>query len=225
MIKECYHLLRHAPGTLYRQSTQSPVEFFKDFTEKMDADGFGALRANLVADLDGHILEIGAGTGAAFPHYADDVRVTAIEPSYTYREAAREVAREVPTDITVISAVGEFLPFPDDIFDAISVSMVLCSVASPSETLAEFKRVLRPGGRVHLLEHVRSEDWLAGPLMDLTNPLWLFANRIGCNLNRKTVECVEEAGFTIQSIESAKIYTRASPVTFPFRVIKAELPS
>ncbi len=65
---------------------------------------------------------------------------------------------------------GENLPFEDAAFDAVTASTVLCSVASPAGTLKEFKRILRPGGQVRLLEHVRSKHWLAGPMMDLLNP-------------------------------------------------------
>jgi ubiquinone/menaquinone biosynthesis C-methylase UbiE len=222
MLKETYHFFRRAPGVMKRQKALGPVEFFKDFTKRMDADGFGELRASLVEGLEGHILEIGAGTGATFPYYEEAARITAIEPSYAFREAALETAKEAKANIQVISAAGEHLPFPDGAFDAVSVATVLCSVVSPTKTLAEFRRVLRPGGKVHLVEHVRSEHWLAGPMMDLLNPFWLHINKMGCHWNRKTVEDVRAAGFTIRSIESSKIYSKTSPVAFPLRVIKAE---
>ncbi|MCF6285942.1 MAG: class I SAM-dependent methyltransferase [Candidatus Hydrogenedentes bacterium] len=222
MIKETYHFLRRAPGVMKRQKALGPVEFFKDFTKRVDADGFGELRASLVDGLEGHILEIGAGTGATFPYYENAARVTAIEPSRAFQEAALETAKNANANIQVVPATGEHLPFANATFDAVSVCTVLCSVASPSKTLAEFKRVLRPGGKVHLVEHVRSEDWLAGPLLDLLNPFWLRINKMGCNWNRKTVEEVRAAGLTIRSIESSKIYSNASPVAFPLRVIKAE---
>jgi len=72
------------------------------------------------------------------------------------------------------------------------------------------------------MEHVRSQHWLAGPLMDLSNPIWLRINKIGCNLNRETVKSVQDADFKIQSVESHKIFSKAAPAVFPIRIIKAE---
>ena len=75
------------------------------------------------------------------------------------------------------------------------------------------------------MEPVRSEYWLAGPLLDLLNPLWLRINKVGCNWDRKTVGYVHDAGFIVFSIEPYKIYSKASPVVFPIRIIKAERPA
>ena len=222
MLRECYHFLRHAPGTMQRQRALGPVEFFKDFTRRVDADGFGELRGRLVDELEGHVLEIGAGAGATFPFYSETTRVTAIEPHHPFRMAAVETAVESRAHIRVLPAFGEHLPFADDTFDAVSVATVLCSVASPARSLAEFQRVLRPGGKIHLLEHVCSDHWLAGPLMHLSNPIWYKLNGMGCNWHRRTVEEVHAAGFAIGSVESFKLYSKASPVAFPLRLIKAE---
>ena len=75
------------------------------------------------------------------------------------------------------------------------------------------------------MEHVRSEHWLAGPLMVLLNPLWLRMNQIGCNWHRRTVESVRHSGFTILSVERHKIYAVSSPAAFPIRIIKAVRPA
>ncbi len=190
----------------------------------MDADGFSVMRTSLVGDLEGEILEIGAGTGQTFTYYGPKAKVTAIEPNEELRCAANEAAGQVEADITVIPGVGEELPFDDESFDNVSASLVLCSVTSPSKTLGEFKRVLRPRGKLRLMEHIRSEHWLAGPLLDLSNPVWLRINKFGCNWNRKTVEYVYKAGFTVLSIEPYKIYSKATPAVFPIRIIKAERP-
>ena len=115
--------------------------------------------------------------------------------------------------------------FDDSSFDTVTASLVLCSVASPSLTLQEFKRVLRPGGRLRLMEHVRSDHWLAGPLMHVSNPIWVRINRMGCSWNRRTVESVREAGFTIRSIAQFKIFSKAVAFTGPGRIIKADLPA
>ena len=222
MIREIYYFLRHGPRIQKQQKELGPVEFLKAMSSEADADGYAELRAMLVGDLEGDILEIGSGTGATFPYYPAGARITAIEPDDEFRSAAEQLATGFAADIRVVPGVAEKLPFEDGSFDSVCASQVLCSVASPAKTLEEFKRVLRPGGQIRLLEHVRSEHWLAGPLMDLLNPLWLRINKMGCNWNRKTVHSVRGAGFTILSIESYKIYSKATPAVFPGRLIKAE---
>lgn len=225
MIREVYHFLRYGPAIQKRRNKMGLVEFRKDIVRRADADGFAELRSSLVGDLEGDILEIGAGTGATFQYYGPKAKVTAIEPHDGFRAAAEEATRHATAEIHVIPGKGEDLPFEDATFDAVSVSTVLCSVTSPAKSLEEIKRVLRPGGQARLLEHVRSEHWLAGAMMDLLNPIWLRINKIGCNWNRRTVEHVQAAGFNIRSIEPHKIYSKAMPTAFPLRMIKAERPA
>ena len=224
MIREVYHFFRYGPGVQKRQKEMGLVEFQKDLVIREEAEGYGELRSSLVGDLEGDILEIGAGTGATFQYYGPKARITAIEPHDEFRAAAEKAAHDAPVEIQVIPGEGENLPFEDASFDVVSASTVLCSVRSPAETLEEFKRVLRPGGQIRLLEHIRSEHLLAGPMMDLLNPLWLRLNEMGCNWNRRTVEEVRAAGFVIRSLEPHKIYSKASAVAFPLRIIKGVLP-
>lgn len=222
MIREIYYFFRHGPRVQKRQKEMGILEFQKDLVRRGDADGYAELRSSLVGDLEGNILEIGAGTGATFQYYGPSAKVTAIEPNDEFRAAAAEAANNAKAEIQVAPGIGESLPFEDATFDGVCASTVLCSVSSPQETLEEFKRVLRPGGQVRLLEHVRSEQWLAGPMMDLLNPIWLRINKVGCNWNRRTVEDVKAAGFVIRFIEPYKIYSEAAPAAFPIRIIKAE---
>lgn len=224
MIREIYHFLRHGPGIQKRRKNLGLVEFQKAMAKELDADGYAELRTSLVGDLKGEILEIGTGTGATFPYYGPQAKVTAVEPNEEFRVVAYEATKGVKAEIRVLPGVGEELPFEDATFDVVSASLVLCSVASPSMTLGEFKRVLLPGGQIRLMEHVRSKHWLAGPLMGLLNPVWLRINKTGCNWNRSTVEAVQDAGFVIRSIESYKIYSKAAPAVFPIRIIKADRP-
>lgn len=222
MIREMYYFLRYGPKVQKLQNELGPVEFLKTMSREADADGYAGLRTSLVGDLEGDILEIGTGTGATFPYYNAEANVTAIEPDEEYRTAAEEAAKSAEAHIRVLPGTGEALPVEDASFDVVCASQVLCSVASPSRTLEEVKRVLRPGGQIRLMEHVLSEHWLAGPFMNLSNPIWLRLNKVGCNWNRKTVEEVQAAGFSIQSVESYKIYSKATPAVFPGRLIKAE---
>ena len=137
--------------------------------------------------------------------------------------AAVEAAQKARAKIEVVPGVGEALPFEDNVFDAITSSEVLCTVTSLDKTLIEFKRVLRPGGQLSLFEHVRSEHFIQGHLMDLLNPIWFRLNKVGCNWNRKIVDNLKTAGFRIRSVEAHKIYSKASPASFPLRIIKADL--
>ena len=224
MIREIYFFLRYGPRIQKLQKELGPVEFQKHMAGELDADGLAELRIKLVDDLEGDILEIGTGTGATFSYYAPQAKVTAMEPDNDLRAAAEEAAKTAAAEIRVLSGVGEQLPFEDATFDGVSASQVLCSVTSPSKTLEELKRVLRPGGQIRLMEHVRSEHWLAGRFMNLLNPIWLRINKVGCNWNRNTVKDVQKAGFKIRSVEAYKVYSKAAPAVFPGRIIKGERP-
>ena len=224
MIREICFFLRYRPRVNKLRNELSLAEFLGRIAKELDAVGFSELRSELVGDLRGEILEIGTGTGATFSYYELGARVTALEPDEELRTAAEEEAGTSVAKIRVVPGVGEDLPFEDRSFDAVCASNVLCSVVSPAKTLEEFKRVLRSSGKIRLIEHIRSEHWLAGLLMDAFNPAWLRINRIGCNLNRKTIESVEAAGFEIESIRPFKIYCKAAPAAFPGRLIKARHP-
>ena len=222
MIREVVHFLRHGPSVSRKQASMGRVEFQQWLAGQVDRDGLAELRRGLVEDLRGDVLEVGAGCGALFGFYDGDISVTAIEPDDEFRAAAEEAAKEARVSIRVLPGTAESLPFGDASIDAVVASTVLCSVQSVPQTLAEFKRVLRPGGRLRLLEHVRSEHWPDGLLMDLSNPLWLRLNKVGCNWNRRTVEAVRKAGFRIVSTKNYKLFSRASPATCPGRLIRAE---
>ena len=225
MIKEIYFFFRYGHKVKKQQKELGPVEFQKALAKELDSDGYAELRISLVGDLEGDILEIGTGTGATFQYYGPQAKVTAIEPDDEFRAVAEDVAKRTKARIRVLPGVGEELAFKDASFDTVSASLVLCRVSSPLKTLGEFRRVLRPGGEIRLMEHVRSEHWLAGLLMDMLNPFWLRTNKVGCNWNRKTVEFVRDAGFSIRSIENYKIYSKAVPAVFPLRIIKGENPA
>jgi ubiquinone/menaquinone biosynthesis C-methylase UbiE len=221
MIREVVHFMRHGPAVSRRQAAMSRVEFLRWMARELDRDGLARLRAELVDGLRGDVLEVGTGTGAMFPAYGVDVRVAAIEPDDEFRVAAEEAARAARATIRVLPGTAESLPFGDSSLDAIVTSTVLCSVRSVAETLAEFRRVLKPQGQLRLLEHVRSERWPAGFLMDLLNPIWLRVNKMGCRWNRRTVDAVRNAGFDIASAREYSVESPAAPALVPGRLIKA----
>ncbi len=154
------------------------------------------LRQRLLAQAHGTVLEIGAGTGANLPLYAADVAVTALELRPERLAAAAEKARRAgrAADITVIAGDAHWLPLPAGAFDTVVATLVFCSLADPMAVLAEVRRVLRPGGRLLLLEHVRGRTFLTRRLTDWLHPLW-FALQGECHLNRETAATVAAAGF------------------------------
>ena len=159
----------------------------------------GKRRADLVARATGQVLEIGAGTGANLAHYRDVERVVAAEPDPAMRARLRSRLDRAAVPIEVSDAPAEHLGFPDASVDTVVCTLVLCSVADPDAALAELRRVLRPGGRLLVLEHVRGEGRRAR-WQDRVTPLWRRVGA-GCHPNRDTVAAIERAGFHLEHQE------------------------
>nr|WP_246407293.1 class I SAM-dependent methyltransferase [Geomicrobium halophilum] len=161
---------------------------------------FGNIRRNLLEKAEGHVLEIGSGTGVNFSYYDQADQVMAIEADPMMREKSMEKAKKVNVPIEVIIADGERLPFADDQFDTVVATLVFCTIADPDRALQEVRRVCKRNGRVLFFEHVRVDRSLLGRIQDLATPVWkrLFD---GCHLNRHTLQRVQQAGFNITKIE------------------------
>jgi len=160
----------------------------------------GARRTRLLAGLTGDVLDVGAGTGASLAHYRAAARVVAAEPDPAMRArlAGKVPGSAVPVEIS--DAAAESLPFPDASFDAVVFVFALCTVADPGRALTEAGRVLLPGGRLVILEHVRGEGRLAR-WQDRLTPVWSRLGA-GCQPNRDTRVAVERAGFTFERVEA-----------------------
>lgn len=163
-----------------------------DFADTLTRD----VRAPLLAQAQGRVLEIGAGDGANLPFYPADVQVTLLEPNpYLLTYVKDELPDVCCTVEGSVRGWGERLPFGTAHFDTVVTTHVLCSVRDQGQVLAEIRRVLRPGGRFLFLEHV------AAPPRSLTlvvqralNPAW-SALGDGCHLTRQTSLSIEAAGF------------------------------
>lgn len=164
---------------------------------KADARGGIGHRRELLADLAGVICEVGAGSGLNFAHYPRTVtRVVAVEPEPTLRVHSGEVAVAAPVPIDVVDGTADALPVADASCDAVVLSLVMCTVPDPAATLAEVRRVLRPGGQVRFYEHVRSKNRVVAVAEDVITPLWArFA--AGCHVNRDPVVALRTAGFEV----------------------------
>jgi ubiquinone/menaquinone biosynthesis C-methylase UbiE len=150
----------------------------------------------------GFILEVGAGTGLNFPYYPATACGVASEPSFQMIRIAG--AKERPAGVKLLRCSAEALPFSDGAFDGALATLVMCSVRSPQAAFAELRRVVKPGGTISLLEHVRPRN-LLGPLFDLINLMTvpLFDD----HFNRRTAALAEQSGLQIVNVESHALGT------------------
>jgi ubiquinone/menaquinone biosynthesis C-methylase UbiE len=165
-----------------------------------EESGLFALREELLVEAAGSVLEIGAGTGANLPHYegrAESLVLSEPEPAMLRRLERK--AREQAPQAEILRAPAEELPFEDASFDTVVSTLVLCGVDDQPEALREIRRVLRPGGRLLFLEHVRSDDPATARFQDRIN--WLNRLVVDCDCNRRTLAAIEAAGFTVSRLE------------------------
>jgi ubiquinone/menaquinone biosynthesis C-methylase UbiE len=163
-----------------------------------------ARRRRLLADAEGVVVEIGAGTGLNFPHYPAGLEVVATEPDPHMLKAARKAARKAKAKVTVQQATAEALPLPSGSVDTVVATLVLCSVPDQAAALAEADRVLKPGGRLLLLEHVRASDPALARKQDRRERTQVrFAG--GCHPNRDTLRAVLAAGFQADAVEQVTL--------------------
>jgi ubiquinone/menaquinone biosynthesis C-methylase UbiE len=158
------------------------------------------LRANTLRYLppSARVLEIGSGTGLNFIFYPSDATGVASEPSSGMLDIAKRKAR--PEGVRLVQSCAQNLPFDDNSFDAAFATLVFCSVAQPQEAFAELRRVVKTGGTVLLLEHVRPDN-LLGPIFDLLNFITvpLFAD----HFNRRTANDAGRSGLTVVKVEKS----------------------
>jgi len=166
-------------------------------------------RDQLLAPLEGAVLDVGAGTGTNFQHLRSATRVIAVEPDPRMRRQAEVRLDSAACPVEVLDANAESLPLPDRSVDAVVFTCVLCTVVDPTQALTEAVRVLKPGGRLCVLEHVRGIGELAR-WQDRITPIWRVAMG-GCHLNRETHRAISVAGFRIEGAELFDPFPRWVP--------------
>lgn len=173
--------------------------------------GLGSLRERVLEDAAGRLLIVGLGPGHDLDHIPASVTsVVALEPSASMRDAARaqlQTATARGLDVELLDARAEAIPLPDGSVDSVLVAYVLCSVDDPRAVLAEIRRVLRPGGTVHVLEHVRAQPGsvLRGA-QRLVRPVWpRFAG--GCRVDQDTAALLAEAGLDLSGVRQVSLMT------------------
>ena len=165
--------------------------------------GTARRRYDLLAQADGRVLEIGAGTGLNLRHYGDSIEALVLtEPVEPMARALERRLARLSRQADVHRASAEALPFSDESFDTVVSTLVLCTVQDVALALSEIARVLRPGGRLLFIEHLRSEMERWGRWQDrLERPWAAFA--FGCHCNRRTLELLASSPLTIEHSESA----------------------
>ena len=190
--------------------------FYDRLIEQSEAACLRDWRRDLLAGVTGRVLEVGAGTGLNVPYYTSNVtRLVLSEPEPHMRAKVQSrLAAALPADVELSDATLDHLPMPDQSFDAVVSTLVLCSVPDLAQALEEIRRVLAPGGRLVFLEHVGAEDrpdrlkW-----QRRVEPLWkaLAGN---CHLTRRTELAIKRAGFDIVQIQRES-FRKAMPLTRP----------
>jgi SAM-dependent methyltransferase len=163
--------------------------------------GLQRLRREALRGVQGRVLELGIGTGRNFPLYPAAVDyLVGIDPDEAMLRQARRRAGKASFPVELLLASAEDLPFEEDSFDAVVGTLVFCTISDPPQALREVRRVLKPRGEFHLLEHVRIERKPVARIQEKATPLWKHVAG-GCHLDRDTLGAVRDAGFEVGRVE------------------------
>ena len=187
------------------------------FLSQSEKAGLRDARRRLLSEARGRCVEIGAGTGLNHDLWPADVEELVLtEPDPRMAVQLRRKLSASGRSARVVEAPGERLPFDDDSFDTAALTLVLCTVPDPQAALREVDRVLKPGGRLLFLEHVRADDPKLARWQDrLHRPWYLFGN--GCNCNRDTLALIDASPLEVERSERGEI-PKAVPLVRPMLV-------
>lgn len=168
----------------------------------MDDEEFVAHRKPCLAEVSGVVLEIGFGSGLNLPYYPPEVRkLYALDPATIGRRLAEERIAAAPFPVEFVGLYGEAVPLPDETVDAAVSTWTLCTISEPVKALREIRRVLKPEGRLHFVEHGRSPEPKVARWQDRLTPIQRVVGG-GCHLNRKIDALVLDAGFEMERLEN-----------------------
>jgi ubiquinone/menaquinone biosynthesis C-methylase UbiE len=201
---------KSAPTKSHRFFAASYERMSQGSTEKLYME---PLRKEIVGQAEGLVLEVGVGNGLNFVFYDREhvERVEAIEPDSAMLSYARTRAAAAHVPVTLIQASVEQLPFADAYFDCVVCTLVFCSVNDPLGGLQEIRRVLKPGGQLLMVEHIRAQGRVTAFMQDLITPFTrIFIGN--CHWNRRTEQNVQEAGFQVFERERRILVGRLVPI-------------
>ena len=171
----------------------------------MESMLMGKWRNTLIERVEGEkILEVGVGTGKNLQHYPENLEITGIDFSENMLEKAKRKNKD-NKNIKLIEMDAQDMQFNDNTFDTVVTSCVFCSVPDPVEGLKEIRRVCKAGGKIIMLEHMRSNNEVVGKIMDAVN--FIPLNIWGANINRRTIENLKKAGFNEKDIKVQDIWS------------------
>src|SRR6476660_2459124 len=195
---------------------------YDSFSRRSENAGLRDMRHGLIAEARGSVLEIGAGTGANLTHYngqLESLMFTEPDPAMIRRLQAK--ARDEAPLAKILRAPAEDLPFEDASFDTVVSTLVLCGVEDQARSVREIRRVLKPGGRLLFIEHVRSDDPRVAKMQDRMNPVNRFT--VCCDCNRPTLDTIRSTGFEVTELEQTEL-PKSPPFTRPLMVGTATAP-
>jgi ubiquinone/menaquinone biosynthesis C-methylase UbiE len=188
--------------------------FYDRAFEATEEAGLREMRRGLLSQARGRVLELGAGTGLNLDLYPEAIEsLTLTEPDPHMTKQLRQKLAQASRQADLVEAGAEDLPFEDDSFDTAVVTLVLCTVPDQPRTLQEIRRVLKPGGQLLFLEHVRSHSPDLARWQDRLERPWRFVGD-GCHCNRDTVSGLEAAGFDVGEVEQGEL-PKAPPIVRP----------
>lgn len=186
--------------TALTQARYQRIAPLYDAMEILAERRYAAWRPNLWSQVEGpNVLEVGVGTGKNISYYPADLDITAIDLTPGMLERARALAAKTEANVNLQLGDVQKLDFPDDTFDEAIATFVFCSVPDPVLGFNEIARVLKPDGRLLLLEHVRSANPVVGALMDLLDPI--MVRLMGPHINRRTVANIQQSQLQVERVE------------------------
>jgi SAM-dependent methyltransferase len=187
------------------------------FMAATEKGGLTDRRRALLLQAHGRCLEIGAGTGVNLELWPRTVETLVLsEPDRHMAAHLRQRAERSQRSVEIVEAPGERLPFDDASFDTVAMTLVLCTAPEPPAVLREVRRVLKSGGRVLFLEHVRSQDSRRARWQDRLHGPW-YAFGYGCNCNRDTLAAIKASGLKIEQVDHGEM-PKAPPIVRPMIV-------
>ncbi len=175
--------------------------------------GLRETRRQVLGEASGRTIDIGAGTGVNRELFPDAVSELVMAEPGPHMHAKLQAKVSEGDGVSVIQAPAEALPFPDDSFDTAVFTLVLCTVPDQAAALAEAARVLKPGGRLLFVEHVRSKQAGLARWQDRFERPWIFLAD-GCHCNRDTVATIEASPFEVERVERGSL-PKAPPIVRP----------